>query len=370
MVGGGNMRTLVAARDLTELPVSRIICSACVPIHKHPIHFAIVDVEEPSFSSERDGDCVLIRVKGFSLNYRDHAFLPISKRLPQSPNSDLGLGSEFVGHVLAVGSSVSDHRVGDRVIAQMAWPSDSPSILGGVPTNAASREVLKLHRNQLLKIPPNMPDEVAGAFSLGAQTAYAMVRRLEIRPRENVLVTAATSNTSLFAIQLLSRMEINLVALTSKVGVADQLRSLGVSRVVEISSPSDLTPLKKCSRELGGFNAILDPFSDVYMHRLASLMTFFARYVTCGVSFSPSRSPGVSERTWADTARQLVFRNATVIGSSLGLRDDLSRALEDYRAGRLDVLIDSVHGADELETFVCRTFTAADRLGKVVYMYN
>lgn len=41
------------------------------------------------------------------------------------------------------------------------------------------------------------------AFSLSAQTAYSMVRKANLNKGDNVLVTAATSNTSLSVIERL-----------------------------------------------------------------------------------------------------------------------------------------------------------------------
>jgi hypothetical protein len=35
---------------------------------------------------------------------------------------------------------------------------------------------------KLLKIPPQMPDEVAAVFSIGAQTTYSMIRKLKLEP--------------------------------------------------------------------------------------------------------------------------------------------------------------------------------------------
>ena len=73
----------------------------------------------------------------------------------------------------------------------------------GVPTNAAASEFEVFHPTKLIRLPPEMSYEAAAAFSLGAQTAYSMARKLELAPGMNILVTAAKSNTALFSISVL-----------------------------------------------------------------------------------------------------------------------------------------------------------------------
>jgi NADPH:quinone reductase-like Zn-dependent oxidoreductase len=69
----------------------------------------------------------------------------------------------------------------------MSYPSNGiPGTTGGVVTNAASRELQRVHTGKLVPVPRDMPNEVAAGFVLGAQTAYGMVRRLAVQPGEKV----------------------------------------------------------------------------------------------------------------------------------------------------------------------------------------
>src|SRR5256885_13765143 len=68
----------------------------------------------------------------------------------------------------------------------------------GVASNQSSRGYHVVYAAKLARIPDAMPDDVAAAFSLGAQTAYGMVRRASVAAGMTALVMGGTSNTSLY----------------------------------------------------------------------------------------------------------------------------------------------------------------------------
>ena len=49
---------------------------------------------------------------------------------------------------------------------------------------------------------------------------------------------------------------------------------------------------------------------------------------------------------------------------------DLEHALQDYAAGRFDVIVDSVFSGNQVADFFNRTYNSRDRFGKVVYRYD
>src|SRR5215475_12510038 len=80
-------------------------------------------------TSDATAHNVLVRVRGFSCNYRDKTFiLRAAARLPR--NKFFVIGSEFVGDVVAVGRAVRRVRPGERVIGDNSyphlWPGDPP----------------------------------------------------------------------------------------------------------------------------------------------------------------------------------------------------------------------------------------------------
>ena len=67
-----------------------------------------------------------------------------------------------------------------RVMANNSYPAEQPGIPGGLPGNNLSRELEIIPAAKLARIPDNMSDVEAAAFSIGAQTTFSMVRKLAI----------------------------------------------------------------------------------------------------------------------------------------------------------------------------------------------
>ena len=65
-----------------------------------------------------------------------------------------------------------------------------------------------------------------------------------------------------------------------------------------------------------------------------------------------------------------MINNIQIIGNCLGQTDDLANAIQDYIAGKLPVVIDSICSGDQISDFFTRTYHAKDRFGKVIYRYK
>src|SRR5205823_1394315 len=161
--------------------------------------------------------------------------------------------------------------------------SDWDGIPPGVPTNHASKEIQIFHEAKLLKVPDAMPDATAAAFSIGAQTTYSMVRRLQIFDGANVLVTAAKSNTSLFAINALKNRNVNLYAISTSDRFADELKRMGVKELVVIDADCENFVrhpiLGQLATRLGGFHFVIDPYFDLHLSRLIDIMAVGGKYI-------------------------------------------------------------------------------------------
>jgi NADPH:quinone reductase-like Zn-dependent oxidoreductase len=335
-----------------------------VLLNGFPVACDLIQVEPPSFDPQLLPDQVLVKVKAFSCNFRDKALMIMAAQ--SSKSGYYIFGSEFVGEVMAVGSLVSTLQPGDRVIPNGSWPVSADAQLGGLPTNHGAKEYQLFRPGQLLKIPPQMSDEDAAAFTIGAQTTYSMIRRLDIPEGAHVLVTAAKSNTSLFAIQALQKRNVEIYALSTSSFAADRLTALGVKQVFVIDPAYDLQP------QIGRtFTYIIDPFYDIYLPLLITVMDWGAKYTTCGFYAQAQKSaitPEMAEVMFGILS-VVMIKNIQIIGNCLGTTEDLLQALDDYAAGNFRPVIDSTFGNNDVAAFLDRTYNAPDRFGKVVFMY-
>jgi NADPH:quinone reductase-like Zn-dependent oxidoreductase len=357
---------------------------ATVPIEGIPVVCAVLPSHRPRFTRRAPEFArrVLLRVRAFSCNYRDRALiLRMAKFGP--PDSFYLIGSEFCAEVIETGAGVTRVAIGDRVIGDNDYASlprgpRPAGWCGGLPTNHASREYLVLPEEKVMPIPAAMPDRVAAAFSVGAQTTYSMIARLGVRAGANVLVTAARSNTSLFAIATLRRLGANVYATTRSSGFADRLRALGVGTLFQVGQAgqgfSEHPELRETADRIGGFECVIDPFFDVHLRQVLPVMAFGGRYVTCGLFDQHvdllARGPVDPPIDYRGALGLAVVKNIELIGNCIGRSCHLAEAIREYERGEWDVAIDSVFTGDEAGVFLDRTFNAPERFGKVVYAYD
>ncbi len=344
------------------------------------VRCGIIETPDVAFNpdAEEHRHQVLLRVKAFSCNYRDRTIIHSMKHFPA--HRFVSIGSEFVGEVCGVGAAVAALQPGDRVISNHHYTGrmrDEDGVLEGVTTNHASKEYLVLHEKKLLKIPDAMPDEVAAAFSLGAQTAYSMVRKLRVEPGMKVLVTSATSNTSLFILGALRQRGVALYAATTSPHFAPRLEALGAQQVLSFnrngSSFRHSGLINEVAAGIGLFDRVFDPFFDLHLEKAVEVLAPFGMYITCGLARQNEGSAPNLPDVPFNGARIMctaLARNLSILGNCIGLRSDLEQALKDYAGGGYAVPVDSVFTGDDAAGFINRTYNDDNRFGKVAYCYN
>lgn len=372
------MRSLVVfgTADVTEEIAARY---PAVEIDGMPARSGIVQAAEPAWdpADPRHARGVVVRVQAFSCNYRDKGYILSLTGKPA--NACFAIGSDFVGTVVEVGPEVRTLRVGDRVIAQNHYTGvgyDGDGVREGIATSSASKEFQVFHENKLVAIPERMDDEVAAGFSIGAQTAYSMVRKLAPAPGARVLVTSATSNTSLAAIAALRRHDVRVWATTTSRAFDDRLRAAGVDHVVHVGTGADSFAaggaVDAVAREIGGFDCVVDPYFDLHLEKAVAVMAPFGRYTTCGLlAQNPhvAAAAGIRRMNAEAILVQVLTKNLSIIGNCIGLRDDLRDAVRDHGAGTLPWVVDSTFTGTDTAGFLERTYNDRTRFGKVVFRY-
>ncbi len=347
----------------------------------YPVRCGFVAVPEPAFEPDgQHGSHVLVDVRAFSCNYRDKALILRMSVIP----ADRGfyvIGSELAGQVVAAGAAVRDLAPGDRVMVDGCFGGDIRP--WGLPTNHASRSRQVLPASKLMRVPDTMSDEDAAAFSVGGQTSWAMVRRAGLRSGDEVLITAGTSNTSLFLLQAAAAAGAVASVTTTSGSAEARLRELGAAEVfvIDAAGPGfDKHPgIGARARKAGGFWAVLDPYFDLYLERALPVIATGGTYVSCGLErqFPPRGSlfqgPGPRPVLHDSSLAACLPRNVSLIMNCLGATDDLRSSLDLFMQGRLRLVIDTVvtsGPAGSAGAFVSRTFGDRGRLGKVVGRYG
>lgn len=370
---------LVAERREAEL---RNIPAFEATVHGTVLPFSVLDVSRPHFDSSdvKNSGKVLVRVEAFSCNYRDAALLLLGHSLLRASKVPglVHFGSDFAGVVEAVGGEVHNIELGQRVMPNASYPQDREPIQGdGVPSNRVSRGWLILAASKLCPVPEGVGPVVAAALGLNTQTAASLVRRAGIRPGSRVLITAGRSNTSLCVAGLASAVGAECTVLSTRSWTQLELNAAAnptVLPVVADPTPFTTRPIKALLHQGKTFDAIIDPFFDLYSMRVLPHLAHGGTYVTCGLKnqhdaqreLSDLEDVQVSVTQMYSIFSSLMIGNRSIIGNCIGLEEDLDFALKNVATGKFSPVIDSVHGVDESDIFMRRSFGAEARFGKSI----
>lgn len=345
---------------------------------KEKLYFTIDEQEKPIdvISDEKYSNFVVLKKKAFSMNYRDINIV-VSNRLEKN-NEKLFFGSDFVAKVIAKGKNVEEIELGDIVINNNNYPfvNESGSI-PGIPSNLASKKYEVIHKEKIIKIPDNMTIEKAAAFSIGAQTAYSMIRKLKIKDGDNILVTAVNSNTSKFIINVLSKYNVNIYGISSQPSKDLNLVTPNVREIFTWDYKKnqflDKDYFLNVYKIVGGLDIVIDPFFDTFFVPTIPLLNQFGKYITCGLFKQNSlleTSLMLDSETFSSLLQIIMLKNITIIGNCLGTTEDLEIALTDYKDNNFDVPIDSIYDKTNLKEFLEKSFNIKPKFGKVIFKYD
>ena len=336
------------------------------------------EIPDPAFDPGDDKfrHAVLVRIMAFSCNFRDIAVIHRFLR-SDTKNPFILFGSDFVGTVTAVGKDVERLEAGDTVIEDNSYPvAAGPHASPGVPSNHVSCEYIVLASSKLTRIPKDFPLHQAAAFSLNAQTVQSMIRRLDLAPRSDVLITAGRSNVAIFTLRELARLGHSCTVLTTSTKTADRILDLGARDVVIVEHVEESETSEEYGRILAGggqsgYAAVIDPFSDIYLHRVLKFLRTGGKYITCGIANQIPGASGETAITGPHALQQIqgiaIVNNLEIYGNCLGSPEDLQRAIASCRSRTDPVIMDSVFHEGREVDFFRRTFFDKDRFGKVVF---
>ena len=126
--------------------------------------------------------------------------------------------------------------------------------------------------------------------------------------------------------------------------------------------------------EIGSFDAVIDPFFDLYLEKVIPLMSINGKYVTCGLFDQFSNiltldSPEKSLNFKAVLIEALV-KNIQIIGNCLGKIEDGEEALKDMANGEFQFKTMNEYGMGEESEFLRLNYDFSEKFGKPVYFYR
>lgn len=321
---------------------------------------------------------VLVKILAVSSNYRDIYLLNLYNHLLKKEDaSHYVFGSEFVGEIVAVGKKIEHLKVGDRVIPNCAYPEkEAPfPLMEGIPSNSSFSELLLINAYNVVKVPASMSNAEAAGFSVNFFTVYSMLRKLGIdndQPK-NILLFGIKSNVSLSALLALqNRKDITLYGTSSNDEGLSKLFSYGLNRLI-ISDSNHAVDVNKIMSiraiaEAGGFDYIIDPFSDMNMNAAAQLLKKNGKYATCGIQ---NQLPADVNKFDSSILEVLIRKNIQLIFNCLGMAEDIEAAFDDYRNEKLLVPVYKTYPLSAYHDFVQYSYGYSKKpFGKLVLSFE
>ncbi len=164
---------------------------------------------------------VLVRAEAIGVNFVDT--MRRSGKHPTAPKPPFTPGIELCGRIASVGPGVSELHVGQRV-------------LGRCVTHGAYAELVRVEARFAVPCPDSLPGDQAAALYVNGQTAYHALATLgQVRPGENVLVTAAAGGVGTCAVQIAKLLGARVLAAAGSDAKLALARSLGADVLIDYS---------------------------------------------------------------------------------------------------------------------------------------
>lgn len=212
--------------------------------------FSVENVPEPVLAPDE----VLVETRTCGICRTD---LHIQDGLAYVPSLPHIPGHEPAGIVAAVGSKVTDLKVGETVVphlfiydrecsytrsGQHAQATHLRGILG-VSLPGGFAEYFKAPARNLLVVPDGVPLDVAGLTSCAIITAVHAFRKSSLEPTDTALVLGA-GGIGLILVQLLRAAGIRAIAVDRSPASLDQARLAGAELAVSFDEPSAIDQVR------------------------------------------------------------------------------------------------------------------------------
>ncbi len=181
------------------------------------------DVEKPTPKDDE----VLVKIRAASVNPLDWHLMRASPFLARLENGlfkpkNPKLGADIAGRVEAVGSNVTEFKVGDEVFGILGI-----DMLGGFAEYVCMREA------NLVSKPTHLSFEQAAAVPVAALTALQGMRNtIQLQPGQKVLINGASGGVGTFAVQIAKSFGAEVTGVCSTRNL-DMVRSIGADHVID-----------------------------------------------------------------------------------------------------------------------------------------
>jgi NADPH2:quinone reductase len=252
---------------------------------------------------------VLIHVKACSLNRLDVFTREGSHGTHITPPHVLG--GDFAGDVVRVGEGVEGVKPSAQVIA---------SGRGGYAELAVAQW------DRVYALPGRCTFDEGATLPVAGLTAWQMVmNRARVRPGESVLIIAAGSGVSTFAIQLCRTLGARVITTASSAEKLEKARALGAEAGIDYTHEDILERVRDLT-DGQGVDVVLEHVGTPVWNACFESLKAGGRFVTCGVT--------AGHRVDLHLGR-VFSRGLTIMGVGRGSAEDMRALLKVVGQGKV-----------------------------------
>jgi NADPH:quinone reductase-like Zn-dependent oxidoreductase len=303
-------------------------------------------------------DQVLVRMHYAALNHRD---LWVIQEQAQHFPDGIVLGSDGCGVIEDVGEDADPMLVGAEVVINpsLEW-GDNPIAQGdkfrilGFPDNGTFGDYLSISKKYIFEKPEHLTSEESAAVPLSGLTAYrALFSKARLRSKEKVLITGIGGGAALWALQFAVAYQARVYVTSGSDEKIEKAKALGALGGFNYKDPDWHT---KAQKETGGFDIIIDSAGGDQFSKFIELALPGGRIVNFG------RTAGnITEIA----TRLLYWKQLSILGTTMGTRDEFLSMLDFVEGRRIKPVIDKVFPLEEINQAFQR-MENRDQFGKIV----
>jgi alcohol dehydrogenase, propanol-preferring len=299
-----------------------------------------------------DPDEILLKIRAASVCHSDvHV---VSGVIPV--NGPVVLGHEIAGDIEQLGENVENIKKGDRAIVHFVTPCGDCNFcltgntnvckninslpMYGFSADGGYAQYMKVNYKRLVRLPSELPYEFGSTLCCAGVTAIHAVKSAGKINLGDIIVVYGTGGVGMYILQLAK-----LCGATTAIAVGrteDKLQmaqqSFGADAAVNLTKEKLTDGIKRITGGKG-VNAVFDfVVNNESIENSTKILANTGRLILVGIG----REPVVMN------PKRLTFKEASVVGSNVGSKEELQLLVDLASSGRLKGVANSRHRLNEV----------------------
>jgi NADPH:quinone reductase-like Zn-dependent oxidoreductase len=230
------------------------------------------------------------------------------------------------------------------------------SIIGGLSNyNGGYAECLSVPKINLITIPDEVSDEQAATLSISYLTAWNIIKKLQLKKEDTVLVYGASGGLGMAMIQIAKGLGIKIISTISDDSKLDFVYSLGSDHVINRNKKEISLEIERITHG-SGVDAVVDNAGQKTLTTSINSVRKNGKIALCGTTTGNLANFNI---------RAFYSKQIQLYGILIGTKLELSELIEFVAEKRISPKIDSVYTLNEVKNAHDR-LESGKQLGKIL----